>query len=438
MKHGQWIMIIVPRFDTARNLVSRLRESSGIPVSLAHRSQGINASHTGVWVITSGYLLDLLAKDGEHSLIQGLRLVVCEDLDLLDSTYELALSRLLLATQTKPTRIVGFAAALNDAAALSNWLGVPPEGLYCFPPTERDQALSTTFQTFNIPYSTALMKAMVKPVYDSIRSLAPGESAIIFVPSVGQCTSVTAELVTQCAVAMNMRGFLGEDVSTETLGVYAGQLRDGTLADGVMRGIGMWHGRLDAGDKMLILRLYAEGVLRVLIIPRELCWNAPVRAGLVIVMGTQYTVSATSPDEKTGKRGERHVVEYTLHELIRMQGRAVRHGKTGRFHILCQAELREAYMRFLTDGIPLESRLLEDETGENTGSELLKNWVREQRLKQHMKSPQDVMDFLSSTFLARRLEYNPTYYDVRGDRAAYLSEIVTNLWAQGAAIQADA
>ena len=96
-----------------------------------------------------------------------------------------------------------------------------------------------------------------------------------------------AELVTQCAVGMNMKGFLGEDVSTETLEVYASNLKNREMADGVMRGIATWHDRMDQGDKMLMLRLFVEGVIRVLVIPRELCWNAPVRASLVIVMGTQ-------------------------------------------------------------------------------------------------------------------------------------------------------
>ena len=65
-----------------------------------------------------------------------------------------------------------------------------------------------------------------------------------------------------------------------------------------------------------------------------------------------------------------------------MQGRAVRHGKTGHLHILCQAEHRDAYIRFLTDGIPLESQLLGEDGGmrwemrySRIGYELNDSWV---------------------------------------------------------------
>jgi antiviral helicase SLH1 len=422
-------MVVIPRLDNARALVHQLRGILDTQVGMANRPQDMDPARNRVWVITTRCLLELLERDRNGPLLQGLRLVICEDLGLLDSTYEMALSLLLLSVQTRPVRIIGLAAALHDTVTLSDWLNVPIEGVYCFPPTERDQALSITFQTFNIPYSAALMKAMVKPVYDSLRSVPVGESAIVFVPSIGQCNMIVAELVTQCAVGMNMKGFLGEDVSTETLEVYANNLKNRGLADGVMRGIATWHDRMDQGDKMLMLRLFVEGVIRVLVIPRELCWNAPVRASLVIAMSTQYAAGSISHVDN--KRAERHVMEYSLHELIRMQGRAVRHGKTGHFHILCQAEHRDAYMRFLTDGIPLESQLLGEEGGNAMGDEILKDWVRAQRQLGSMKTPQDVMEFLSSTFLARRIAHNPSYYDAEGDRTTYLSRLVDGLWDRG-------
>jgi len=64
---------------------------------------------------------------------------------------------------------------------------------------------------------------------------------------------------------MNMKGFLGKDVSTETLEVYASNLKNRKMAGW---GDATWHDRMDQGDKMLMLRLFVEGVIRVLVIPR--------------------------------------------------------------------------------------------------------------------------------------------------------------------------
>ena len=77
------------------------------------------------------------------------------------------------------------------------------------------------------------------------------------------------------------------------------------MADGVMRGIATWHDRMDQ-MLMLMLRLFVEGVIRILIIPQELYWNAPVRTSLVIVMGTQYAVGCISHEDEQKARTAHH------------------------------------------------------------------------------------------------------------------------------------
>jgi antiviral helicase SLH1 len=344
----------------------------------------------------------------------------------------MAISLLLAVTKKKTPRIVGLASSLGDTESLADWLDVPTEGTYCFPPTERDQALSVTFQTFTIPYSAALMKAMAKPVYDLLNATAKGESAIVFVPSAGQCPSVVSDLLTQCALGMNMKGFLGEDVSQDVLEIYTERLKNRDIVDGIMRGMGTWHNRMEPDDKVLVMRLFAEGIIRVLVAPREACWDTPVRAGLVIVMGTQHMVRVQSKGNAGDSRNaEKRIIDYTMHELVRMQGKAVRHGKTGHFHILCQAEQRDTYMRFLTEGLPLESQLLgsEQDEGESLSvSKILLEWIKDQRKVGMIKSRQDIIDFLTYTLLFRRIEKNPTYYDVQHDPLSYLSRVADVIW----------
>jgi antiviral helicase SLH1 len=217
----------------------------------------------------------------------------------------------------------------------------------------------------------------------------------------------------------------------------------------MMHGIGVLHSGMLPMDRLLTMELYADNILRVLVVPREMCWTLPVRATLVIVFGTQYL--ELSPSQGVKKENgkvvgqNRTLRDYSVHELVRMQGAAVRHGRGGRFHLLCPAEQRDMYMRFLEEGLPLESSLLSsssrlvdtDAAGPNQksdvstweGSEILRKWFEERRASCSIRGKQDALDMLSHTFLWRRMKSNPTYYDVEdGDANAALSRIVDRLF----------
>ena len=405
-------------------------------------------------VTTARFLYDILFSHTDRISIKSLGLVVCEELELLDGYYEFGLSLLLHASQALPIRFIGISCSINDPVDLASWLRVSPEGCYSFRPIDRDQALSITSQTFTIPPSATLFKAMAKPLYDTLRSAPATETCIVFVPSRAQCASCTQDLLRLCAVEMSMRGFLSSDFEPEALELFLGRLKSSCLIDGLLKGIGIWHEGIDRQDAQIILQLFLEGVVRVLVVPRETAWTLPARAGLVVVMGTQYvnvrpsgssksveqrsskrvdvrpdvrpSGSSKSVEQRSSKRvgersskgvGERQVMEYTLHELVGMQGRAIRHAQTGRFHIMCQADRRDTYMRFLHDGLPLESALVD--------SPILTSVFGDLRKKGLVSTEQDALDLLGFTFLAKRIKSTPVYYDAQvGGRDIALSRLV--------------
>ncbi|TFY83832.1 hypothetical protein EWM64_g204 [Hericium alpestre] len=318
----------------------------------------------------------------------------------------------VLKIATQPTRFVGFANSVNDPADLAAWLDVEPFSLYSFRPSDRDSSLAVTAQTFTIPQSAALFKAMAKPAHAAIRSV-PEEPAIVFIPSRGQCRSIALDLITYCTLEMTTEnGYLPHGVTPESLEPYVRHLQDPSLGDYIVKGVGFFHEGISKPDRTLMLQLYVEGNIRVLLVPRDACWSLPIRAGVVIVMGTQYIHLA-------GDGAERQVRDYALDELVRMQGRAVRHGKAGHFFLFCQAEDKDTYMRFLEEGLPLESKLL--------GSEELRRWYKDQRQNGIIRSRQEAVQALSFTFLARRLVTNPAYYDSSGSRNEGLSRIIDAL-----------
>ena len=258
---------------------------------------------------------------------------------------------------------------------------------------------------------------MAKPAYAAIRNATLEDSAIVFVPSRGQMRVIAQDLIKQCALEMvTERAFLPQVVTDNYIEDCLARLRDQSLSDFVSRGVGFFHDGIPKQDRNLMLELYAEGVIRVLVASRDSCWTLPIRASSVVVMGTQYVYLE-------GDGTDRQLRDYDLTELVRMQSRAVQHSGSGHFHVFCQAEAEDMFLRFLNDGLPLESQLLE--------THHLQTWYQDQVKQGNIKSKQQAVDALSFTFLARRVVSNPTYYDATsGSRDEKLSRILDQLEAE--------
>ncbi|KAI0650624.1 Sec63-domain-containing protein [Trametes meyenii] len=420
--NGSWVLVVAPRRSIASELASDLRllaRSSDVTVDFAVTERIFDkTARKAVRVVTATDLFHALARQPNiKESLARLRLVLCESLELLDAVYELGVSLLLHATQAHPVRFLGLSNSLNDPADLAAWLDADPLALHSFRPSDRDQALTVTAQTFTIPHSAALFKAMAKPAHAAIRA-GNGQPAIVFVPSRAQCTSVARDLITQCALEMeSARGYLPDDLTSAQLVRLERAAPAGPLRDLLTRGVGVLHDGVPKAERLRVLELFAEGLVRVLVAPREACWTLPVRAPTVVVLGTQYV----HVHNAAAVGDERQVREYALAELVRMQGRAVQHrGAAGRFWVFCQAEGKDTITRFLNDGLPLESTLLE--------TDVLRDWYRARRKDGAIKDKQAAVDVLSFTFLARRLVSNPAYYDARSTAVnELLSRIVDKL-----------
>ncbi|KAE9410344.1 Sec63-domain-containing protein [Gymnopus androsaceus JB14] len=415
-----WILVVAPRGSAASEIISDLRimsqtRRSDVILELANDENLLQKPiRRTVRVVSADHLCKAIAMWNPKDSITDLDLVVCENLDELDGAYELGISLLRHATQTEPTRYLGISNSLNDASDLAAWLDVDEFAFHSFRPTDRSQSLITSTKSFTIPHSASLFKAMAKPAHSAIRQATLEDTAIVFVPSRAQCRSTALDLLTQCALEDHSdRGYLQPGVHEYIQEDYFTRLQDRSLADFLLKGVGFFHDGMKRADRSLMLQLYAEGIVRVLIVSREACWSLPVRAAAVVVMGTQYVHFA-------GQGDERQLREYDLTELVRMQSRAVRHSGSGNFHLFCQAEARDTYVRFLTEGLPLESKLLD--------TDVLEKWVQMGQKRWIVKEKQHVMDALSFTFLAHRVATNPAHYDCTSSRDENLSRIVDKLW----------
>ncbi|KAK7049628.1 putative steryl acetyl hydrolase mug81 [Paramarasmius palmivorus] len=394
---SSWIIILAPHKHAAGEVFSDLKLARvanvtvnlGLPYNHLYRPQART-----ITVMTAPDLLEVMISRSVESPLTGLDLVICEDVEQMDASYEFAVSLLRHATQLHPTRFVGICKSLTDPADLGAWLDVDPFAFHSFRPSDRNYPLVTSTQTFTIPHSAALFRAMAKPAHGAIRGDFH-EGAIIFVPSRAQCKFTALDLLTQCALEnQSDRGYLRPGVEEAIVEDRTRSLQDRSLVDFIRKGVGFFHGGLSKEDRTLILQLFAEGIICVLLVPKDSCWSLVVKAKTVVVMGTQYV-------RYIGE--ERQLKDYSLSELVRMQSRAVRQSSTGYFHLFCHAEARDTYLRFLNEGLPLESNLL--------GSQELKTWYKRVRDRGDQLEKQDIVDVLSFTFLAKRIVSNPTYYD---------------------------
>lgn len=421
LKNGDsWAMFVTPQQSAANEIYADLRplcSAVNVPLELVSSSKSsLRPRNRLIRIVSADRLLATLASSGLRKSIPGLSLVVCDDLEQLSPTYEWALSLLRHATQCQPTRYIGLSNSLGDPADLADWLHVHPTALLSFQPRDRDQSLQFNIQTFTIPHSPSLHKAMAKPAHSAIRSAPQGESAIVFVPSQGACRSIALNLLTRCMLEMeSSRGYLPEKVPDEYIEGVCAQLNDTSLMDFISKGIGFFHSGINKHDRLLMLGLFVERAMRVLVVPHDSAMSLPVRAAVVVVMGTQYfSLPSTSSDSS-----DRQLQDYSLAKIIRMQSRAVRHSEIGHFYLFCQVEAKDTLTRFLNDGLPLESELL--------GSPVLMEWIKAQNLDWR-RQKQDLVDVLSFSFLSRRIVTNPSYYDCPPEgKNPNLSRIVDRL-----------
>ncbi|KAG9317584.1 Sec63-domain-containing protein [Chiua virens] len=409
-----WALIVVPNDNVASKTMSELRfVTNGIGVSL-ERSAGTNLfsppSGKLIRVITANELLENPDLRDPTPIRSHPKTILYEHLDQMDASYELGITLVEHATQRFPTRRIGLARSLIDSTDLASWLDVESMGFHSFLPRDREQPLACSIQPYTISHTGALFKALAKPVYTAIQA---GESGIVFVPSRRHCQSVAQDLITQCALAtFSERGFVPESVSQIYLEDYLARIEDQMLVNFVSRGVGVFHHGISKSDRHLLLELFTEGIIRLLIVPRETCWSLPVRAEVVVTMGTQYIQGDPSTSE-------RRLRDYPVVDIVQMQSRAVRQSGAGHFVLFCPAEAVEMLNKFLNeDGLPLESQLLE--------TEVLGKWYEERRREGVIRNRQDGVDVLSSTFLARRMMKNPTYYGLHPDTSVgeALSRIV--------------
>jgi pre-mRNA-splicing helicase BRR2 len=374
-------------------------------------------------LLTSGKIIvatvkqwDVLSRRWrQRKAVSAVALVIFDELHFLGGdigpTMEVVISRMrYISSQAEgdtKMRIVGLSASLANAREVGEWMGVSSKSLFNFSPKVRPIPLEIYFQSFDQSNFSARLMAMAKPVYNAIIQHSEFKPVIVFVPSRKQAQLTAIDLMTYHENQGDSR-FLGGNTNPLEIESAVSELRDSALQHVIMSGIGFVHDGMVEADWDTVTRLYGNGTLRVLVCPVDLCWKLGCLAHLVVIMGTE------------GYDGrERRHVDYPIVDLLHMMGRATRQDldKNGKCVILCHHPKKEYLKKLLYDPLPIESHL----------DHYLHDHFNSEIVTKTIGSMQDAVDYITWTFLYRRLAKNPNYYGLQGTSNVHLSEHLSEM-----------
>ncbi|RCH92282.1 hypothetical protein CU097_011673 [Rhizopus azygosporus] len=352
--------------------------------------------------VTAAHLLvttpDNWNKVQWEKIISQVSCVIVDQVHLLsqDPALEVAVSRIKHASVEHKVRMVALSTSLANASDLANWMGVSKTGLFNFKPLIRPMEIY--IDGFPGKHYSPRMAMMNKPTYAAIKTHAPNEPAIVFVTSRRQTKLTAQDLIAYCGMEDNPRQWLHMDDSEFEMLRINDELLRMTLAFG----IGLYHTGLRESDCRMVEELYLNGRIQILIVTSDLAWQVQFPAHLVVIKGTDHY----DPEN------ERYI-DYPVSDLLQMMGRASRPLDTrGVVRVFVQESKKGYYEAFLRESLPVESNL-------HTCLDL----VPEVTSKRIM-TKQDAVDYLTWTYMYRRLKQNPNYYGLDKDVNKYLSNLV--------------
>ncbi|KAG8221998.1 hypothetical protein J437_LFUL003378 [Ladona fulva] len=324
------------------------------------------------------------ARD-EHLLIGGeegpVLEVVCSRMRYISSQLE------------RQIRIVALSASLADARDVAQWLGCSANATFNFHPSVRPLPLELHVQGFNITHNGSRLVAMAKPVYNAILKHSPRKPAIVFVPTRKQARLTAIDLLTYAAAdGQPGRFFRAEE---EDIKPFLDRMSDKTLREALAQGVAYLHEGLSASDRRLAEQLFDSGAVQVAVVTRSLCWGLSLSAHLAVIMDTQFY------------NGKIHAYEdYPITDVLQMVGRANRplEDDDAKCVLMCQTSKKDFFKKFLNESLPVESHL-DHRLHDHFNAEIVTKTI---------ENKQDAVDYLTWTFLYRRLTQNPNYYNLQG------------------------
>ncbi|CAM9119339.1 unnamed protein product [Ectocarpus fasciculatus] len=400
--HDQW----EPRFGDAFGLtVSKLTGDTTVDLKILEASN--------IVMVTSAQWDVVSRRWKQRKNVQNISLYIVDEIHLLGGsegpTLEVVVSRARYVSSQleKNVRIIAMGSPIANAKDVADWIGASHHSIYNFPPGVRPIPLDIHFHGYETNHFASRLLSMAKSVFNAIIGHSNDKPAIVFVPSRKQTQLTAIDIITYAAASGNDTRFLRS--KSEKVMSALDSLKDPALQQTASRGVGFLHNGLPRSDREAIRALYRAGALQVLVCPHDMCWAVPAPAHLVVVMDTVYFEGR-----------EHRFVDYSITDVMQMVGCACRPlagDDNGVCVILCHAPKKEYLKKLLNDPLPVESHL----------DHVIHDHLNAEIVTKTVENKQDAVDYLTWTFLYRRLTQNPHYYNLTGTSHQHLSDYLSEL-----------
>ncbi|CAH2100629.1 unnamed protein product [Euphydryas editha] len=180
------------------------------------------------------------------------------------------------------------------------------------------------------------------------------------------------------------------------------------LRETLAAGVAYLHEGVSAADRRAAQQLLESGAAQLCVVAAELAYAFAAHCHTVIVADT------------CTYNGKLHCYEqYPVTTVLQMLGRACRplDDDSSVAVLMCAAHHKTFFTKLLNDCLPLESHL----------DHRLHDHMNAEIVTKTIENKQDAVDYLTWTFLYRRLTQNPNYYNLQGVTHRHLSDHLSEL-----------
>uniref|UniRef100_A0A8C1DTC0 Activating signal cointegrator 1 complex subunit 3 n=1 Tax=Cyprinus carpio carpio TaxID=630221 RepID=A0A8C1DTC0_CYPCA len=324
--------------------------------------------------------------------VQNVSLFIVDEIHLIGGdngpVLEVICSRMrYISSQIeRPIRIVALSSSLSNAKDVAHWLGCSTTATFNFHPNVRPVPLELHIQGFNVSHTQTRLLSMAKPVYHAIMKHSPSKPVLVFVPSRRQTRLTAIDILTFCAADVVPQRFL--HATEKDLVPFMENLSDVTLKETLSNGVGYLHEGLSPTERRIVEHLFTSVFTLCMCIAHK-CLS-PIR-----------------------------YVDYPIYDVLQMVGKANRplQDDEGRCVIMCQGSKKDFFKKFLYEPLPVESHL----------DHCLHDHFNAEIVTKTVENKQDAVDYMTWTFLYRRMTQNPNYYNLQGMSHRHLSDHLSEL-----------
>ena len=214
----------------------------------------------------------------------------------------------------------------------------------------------------------------------------------------------------------NTKRFL--KMSEVDLKMFLKNITDKYLAFSLEYGVGFIYEGMNQSDRDIIEELFRVEAIGILIATYKLRWEVNLKSFLVAVL-----------DCSSFEGRENRWVDYSVPDMLQMMSYAMtsekdrKRGKeffASKFYVMTHSSKKEFYKKFLFESYPVESSL----------NFYLATPLNAEIVSKTIESKENCIDWITWTFMYRRLTQNPNYYNLQEATELglndFLSELIEN------------